>query len=437
MSATITKNFRVNSAISFIENNFVLDNSSYFYIGRPIEWDDENSPDIVSSTYYNEMETKKTRIFMKKILSDDAITAIRRYNWIINTTYTRADSTVEYNDISTWETTESPFYIINSEGYIYKCISNANGSPSTIEPTGTSTTYLNLGDGYIWKFMFDLSSEIETKFLTDMWIPVPYDATQKSSNQLLVEGSSVYGDIPYIHVDDSGSDYTTPPNIEIVGDGTGALAVPIMSSGGIESITITNAGAGYTYANINIVGNGVDAVCTAMVSPEYGHGSDALRELSASNVEVAVELVGDEGGDLPTTGSYRNIGIVQDTLDLSSELIDTSTTNMLSTFDLTNSTGTFTVNEIILGQVSRAKCNLYYDPSGTDKQISVYNIEGVFFDGEDIYGQTSNITSEYNSATSIINNNDKDSGNILYQENIRFITRREIQTEKFTFTIEF
>jgi DNA-binding CsgD family transcriptional regulator len=127
--------------------------------------------------------------------------------------------------------------------------------------------------------MFDLDTGIKDKFLSDTWIPVPYEDNTKTAIHLNIESTAVKGDIPYIRVDDGGENYTTAPEIEIRGDGTGATAIAIMNGEKIESIQISDMGTGYTHAEVHIFGNGNGAKLTAMVSPNDGHGSNAFYEL--------------------------------------------------------------------------------------------------------------------------------------------------------------
>lgn len=60
----------------------------------------------------------------------------------------------------------------------------------------------------------------------------------------------VGGEITAITVTEKGKGYSTgtPPVITITGPGTGAVAVPVMESGVVESATITNPGTGYAAA---------------------------------------------------------------------------------------------------------------------------------------------------------------------------------------------
>ncbi len=439
MSAIITTTSRVLNAKRYLTDNFddsVDQKDSYFYIGRPTAWDEEDSPDISVSSNIQINDALLQRIFMKKIEYVDTSLALKKYIWD-SRIFFRADHDIDFTDIRTWGHVECPFYIINSEENVYKCISNNNDSLSTIEPTGQLLGYTTPGDGYIWKFMFDLTTTISDKFLTDTWIPVPDETTNKSSTHLSVESNAVDGDIPYIHLTNAGIGYTSTPSIEIRGDGTGATAIAIMLGESIDYIQVSDAGSGYSYAEVKIFGNGVDGAGTAMISPKGGHGSNASYELGAFFTEVSVEIIGDEDGECPTTGTYRNVGVVNGTENTSAAIITDEKYNTLSSINITDASGNFTTDEMIIGEDSYAQGFLYHDPTGTNKVINMYMIDGVFTDGEIIHGQTSSESGTFNTAGSTFTTVNILSGEILYKENIIFITRREIQIEKFVFTIEF
>jgi hypothetical protein len=440
MSAIITLNSRLDNAKKYIEDIFNPSSSgnyTYFYTGKTIPWENEFSPDISTSSDKQIYESKFQRVFHKQLLIENTSLAVKRFNWKKNTVYSRADYNVDFTDYRTWIHPESPFYVINSEGNVYKCISNNYNSDSIIEPTGQNNSYIFLSDGYIWKFMYDLDAEFSAKFLTDTWLPVPYREDDKTFAQKEVENNAIAGEISYIHVENKGTNYTYAPTIEIRGDGENATAVAVMDGETIDYIQIANNGHGYTHAEVHIFGNGYDAKATAMISPPGGHGSNASYELGATYVEVYSELIGDEDGILPTNGTYRNIGLVLNTKTKDGNIITDEKYNTLSVINISDCSGTYLPNELLIGETSYTQGILYYDPSGTDKDILLYMVEGDFIDGENIHGQTTGEVGIYNENASTITDVDILSGDIIYKENIIFITRREIQTEKFIFVIEF
>lgn len=440
MSATTTLTSRIANAKEYILRNFDPTDSgnySYFYTGRSLPWDDEYSPDIAQSSFSQLDEHRLQRIFMKQIDLDACSLAIRRFTWTKWTVYTRADYNVEYTDYRNWVHPEQPFYVMNSEGNVYKCISNNNGAESTEEPLGQSVEYIFLGDGYIWKFMFDLTTDMQDAFLTDSWIPVPDDVAKKTFAHTDTEANAIDGDIAYIHVDNGGEGYTSTPTVQIRGDGNGAEAVAVMDGESVGAIQVTNMGTGYTIADVFIYGNGDSATATAMVAPPGGHGSDAVHEMGAFYVATNMEIIGDEDGTAPIIGTYRNVGIIKNPMDTDSLPITDEKLNTLSDINIIDCSGTYLAGEMIIGQDSRAQGRVYYDPSGESKTIQMYMMLGEFTDGEDIHGQDTGIVGKYVDSGSTYTTVDIWTGEIIYLENIIFITRREIQIERFIFTVEF
>ena len=94
-----------------------------------------------------------------------------------------------------------------------------------------------------------------------------------------------------------------------------------MVSGAVSSVTVTQAGAGYSFANIDValitnVGNGTGASLDVVLPPQGGHGADAVRELGAyrlmftSKLETTSAFV-----DFPNDLSYRRVGLVLNPFD--------------------------------------------------------------------------------------------------------------------------
>jgi len=450
MSATITIDSRIEFANRFITDYLdSIDHPAHFYIGNTIPWDDEYNPDVSDSSDKQIDDHLLYRIFMKKLTKDNAVLAIKRFNWKKWTTYTAAYFDLDFYDYRNWVNPESPFYIMNSEGNIYKCIFNNNEQPSTVEPMGRPTDYIKLTDGYIWKFMFNISDgttpgkpfDVADVFLTDTWIPVPNRDDWKTTAHLDVESSAKPGEIPFIRMDNPGKNYESNTKIIIKGDGQGAEAVPIIESGQIKEIQVTAGGVGYTTATVHIYGVGTEAEASAMISPPGGHGSDAVRELGASSVEISTIILEDEDGVAPVMGTYRNCGIVRDTLNVIGEKVSDEKVSFLSTLNINDASGTFEIGETIIGEESEARGLVYYDPGGENKDIFAYVIfdgpTGTFIDGERIHGQKTGEVGLYNELQSDLSIIDNNTGMIVYKENILFITRRKIQTEKFVFTIDF
>ena len=74
-----------------------------------------------------------------------------------------------------------------------------------------------------------------------------------------------------VTVTNPGYGYTSTPTVNIVGDGEGATAVATIVNGKLSKIEVTNPGVGYTTAAIQIVGGGgYLAAATAVLEGRYG-----------------------------------------------------------------------------------------------------------------------------------------------------------------------
>jgi hypothetical protein len=114
-----------------------------------------------------------------------------------------------------------------------------------------------------------------------------------------------------------------------------------LSGNTIEKITLTTYGTNYTSANIVIYGTGTGASARAILSPKFGHGYNAAKQLGASNVMVAVrlgEIDSTEGGLISTDTTFRQYGLMRDPYKYGSNTVVSSTnanTVISQTTDLT------------------------------------------------------------------------------------------------------
>jgi fibronectin type 3 domain-containing protein len=79
--------------------------------------------------------------------------SIKRYDWQAGTIYDKWDHTVDM--------TNKKFYVISKEDdldiyRVYKCLDNGNRKYSLIKPTGNSYDVFRTGDGYLWKYMYEI-----------------------------------------------------------------------------------------------------------------------------------------------------------------------------------------------------------------------------------------------------------------------------------------
>lgn len=198
--ALLTINHSINEANSFIASVRDTSNSYYLFAGKSTSWTNANgSPNDTNVIVANgsvaqyEQSVYQDMLFGKQIKPTDVINLAPRYNWTTNTVYAVYDQ----NDPILYT---KQFYILNNQYQVYKCIFNNNGLPSTIQPELTSPSGIfTTGDGYIWKYMFTLDTNSNTKFTTTSFIPVTPDAN--------VQSNSVPGTIDTIKIISGGNNY--------------------------------------------------------------------------------------------------------------------------------------------------------------------------------------------------------------------------------------
>ena len=339
MSALLTDQFRIYSASKFIQSLEGPDPQAtdlvagsdrdrlYVFIGRPQPWDNENNPPQAIDSFEQYTDLYDDMISLKRVLSNDTIQVIRRIDWTppekttgglgyIYDMYRHDYSPTKTAASGSTRLYESDFYVVNSTYQVYKCIYNGtspsdpNGKPSTIEPTGTSTSIVTTADGYRWKYMYTIPVAQVLKFFSSEYIPVLLDSAVRSN--------AVAGEIDTVVITASGAGYNngTYDNIPIVGDGTGGRVSIVIDGGKIVNATVTSGGIGYTFGKIiidtiNGIGTGSGGAIDVIIPPQGGHGSNPQFELGAFRVMVNAKLSYSEGsGDFPIDNDYRRIGLL-------------------------------------------------------------------------------------------------------------------------------
>lgn len=201
MPTLVTTKFKIHNAEQFVE---ALSETSatnlYLFIGSVKPWEDENNPpnptDAIANTnydYWNKM------IAGKKITPADVKHVIPRINWESQTSYTAYTH-------KNGELYSNNFYVMTDDFNVYKCLqNNLSNGVSSIKPTGTGTNVIELGDGYKWKFMYQVSPQDTLKFVTSDYIPVQTIGLATSTSlQSSVEEFAVDGSIDIINRTSNG-----------------------------------------------------------------------------------------------------------------------------------------------------------------------------------------------------------------------------------------
>ena len=103
-----------------------------------------------------------------------------------------------------------------------------------------------------------------------------------------------------MEVTNGGSGYSTA-TVTISGDGQGATAMAVLTSGAVSSINMTDHGIGYSRASVSISGDGTGATARALVEPSPVQGvtlsGSTLRVTSNANgpygdLTIGYEIIG-------------------------------------------------------------------------------------------------------------------------------------------------
>ena len=183
--ALLTDQFRIFTAKRFIKSLEGPDSAQsdlaagssrdrlYVFIGRPQSWDNENDPPDPTDSLQEFADNFSDMISLKRVLANDTIQVVRRINWIppeqttgglgyVYDMYRHDYSATKTAASGATKLYDADFYVVNSSYQVYKCIFNGtspgdpNGKPSTVEPTGTSTSIITTADGYRWKYLYTI-----------------------------------------------------------------------------------------------------------------------------------------------------------------------------------------------------------------------------------------------------------------------------------------
>lgn len=202
---------------------------------------------------------------------------------------------------------DSDFYVVTAENNVYKCLDNAQGGLSTVEPTLVQEEPFGSIDGYRWKYLFTVPTSHMDEFGTTTMIPI--------GDPIGAAGTGIHN----IKVMHKGSGYTSlTTTVTVTGDGTGCTAEAVIGEDlAIESIQITEPGTGYTYASVTVESSltGSGGVLRAIVAPPGGHGTNPVRELCSYTLRLSKVLSFDElVNGLPAGNDYRQTGLIKDPL---------------------------------------------------------------------------------------------------------------------------
>ena len=393
---------------------------------------------------------------------------------------------------------DAKFYVMNSYYEVFKCLyngedpSNTTGQNATEEPyvaggnydSATGLYTETTGAKYIWKYMYTIPTDDVLKFLSSDFMPIVLPA---NASRTAVAGVAVAGAADVALIENAGSGLPASQTLytAIVGDGSGGKVKFVTNGAGtITSAEIEARGSSYTYGNV-LLGNGnlfsnaglSSAVTTGasavgaleiIMAPEGGHGSDHETELNGKRVMTNIRLTYSEGsGDFPVDNDFRRIGIISDPFNYGTTTFSTADTlSGLKAIKITGASADFSVDEKITqtvtggtaygtvvswtldsgsttaGVLKYIQTNDAHTDSGKVKAFESSGSNAITGEAstasgnvDTAYGSTLlGVTFSSGLATPEIENN---SGDVIYVENRRLITRAADQIEDIKLVIEF
>ena len=385
MAAIITDQIRILNAKNFVADVNNSSNSYYSFVGltNPSDYqsDWDSDPPAPKDNFDQENDYWDTMVALKKINSADIKQVVPKRAWSSGTTYdmyrhdySRTNTAAVSGSTSLYLAT---YFVMNSDFRVYICLNNGidpdnpTGRPSLDEPTFTDLEPRaagTSGDGYIWKYLYTIKPSDVSKFESTQFMPVPAD-WETSSDTAAVRDNAVDGSIKVVTISNRGiglgTANSTYTNVPIRGDGSGATCTIVIDGNQqVSSVTVSDQGSGYTFANVDLVAGGVPTgttrpVLEVIIPPQGGHGADIYRELGAYNVLLYSRIENDnENPDFITGNQISRIGVVENPEQFGSTTILSSdkaaATSALRLVGAGSSTATFAADSYFTQTVSTA-----------------------------------------------------------------------------------
>ena len=302
-----------------------------------------------------------------------------------------------------------------------------------------------------------------------------YSFTEASGNATIRVGAELLTGVatPDLAGVASNANFKIFPKLEIVGDGTGAIAIPKIVNNRITSVTVLDEGNGYTSVNASVIDPGsnqflpedetttdVRALIRPRLSPPGGHGFSLLDELRCKHFSFYGYITADDNTQIGDVNTYGAVGIVRspdfDT-DYTGNVFDNRIAVVTDEYNKLTANGTIiqvdsnnntvfsgkvheidtTANTVYIAEYLGPYSNnpstgstLHDDATTNDVPLDLT----LPFRNET--GQTININSPIASNVTLSNYLQK-TGEVYFMENFFPLARTDLSREEFKFVLEF
>lgn len=239
--------------------------------------------------------------------------------------------------------------------------------------------------------------------------------------------------------------YKISPQVKITSpDGTGAIGVTSVdvTSNTIANVVMIATGSGYTRANVSIIAkteHGSGATGRTLISPRGGHGNNAIRELGAEKLMFNTRFVGNESNTVPGSVIFRQIALIKDPIFANgTQSNTTSKTNIEFSTRLRHTTSglnKFVEGEFVAGETSGAEGRVVQSNTST---VVLTAVDGTFIGNERLLGNTtSSFIPSINGNGVLASDMINSSGELLYIQNVKPVTRDKEQIEDIKIILDF
>jgi hypothetical protein len=315
---------------SKVIEDFITDvantSTSYFItFGRSSPWNDELYPPIANTNVASSIyDVDREILYGKQINETNIAYMINNIPWTANKIYN------QYDDLDP-DIYSKPFYVINNNKQVYKCLFNNYASPSTDQPISISTNADFVGaDGYKWKYMFTIDSATYNKFASTGYIPIQIDTN--------VTAGATSGAIHTALVLNAGRNYPHANGQIVARTATRIAQIATNGSDGVaglyqdSSLYITSGTTGAAYISrisqyvVNAAGRfvytsddlpSITASATYKIGPTVVINGDGLNAKAFAYVEPTANSI--INIDVPNQGSgytYATASIVANSIAL-------------------------------------------------------------------------------------------------------------------------
>ena len=328
----------------------VAPDAYYIGIGKAEQWATAGVAPVPTPSTNDVIQFQSSLQSVKKVA--DVSYVIPRVNWSAGSIYTPWDNTNSSDTtIGSLNDILGAYYVITDQNNVYICIQQGVGNNGVVlnslnKPTGMTSAVFATGDGYAWKFMYNVGVYNAQRYLTSNYIPVERvpspgeiggkpitELSASRAEQYAIQQAAIPGQVIGVGIDSSGIGYPKNAEIRVVIDVQGGNQAAVAyayartdNNGKIFQCIMKNKydslqeyafGEGYNKTAWAVLeetetGTGTGAALRPIVDLNPGGmGADPRNDLNSSALMYTARLVGNEYQTFNVQNDFRQIGLIE------------------------------------------------------------------------------------------------------------------------------